>query len=506
MHTQSPWLDTAEKPSFGQIDGNVNVDVAIIGGGITGLTAGILLQRAGRKVAILEYAHIAGGETGHTTAHLTEVIDTRYHQLASDFGADGARNAARSSRAAIAQIERFISEYSIQCDFERVAAYLYTEKHDEIPELQREVQAMQRAGVTATLQENAPLPFVVAKAIEVPNQAQFNPVPYLHKLARELASAEGCLVLEHSRVIDIQDGEPCHVAVEGGHVTAQDVIVAANAPLNLLFLHTKLAAYRTYAIAAPLSTPPPKALCWDTAEPYHYIRTAPHRNNEQLLIVGGEDHKTGTKSDTTHCFEQLEAYTRERFGIDEVRYRWSGQIIEPADGLPYIGVNSLSKHVYVATGYSGNGMTFGTLAGMLLSDQILGKYNEWSALYDATRFHVLASAGQFISENKDYPAYFIKDRLTPAEAKSIESVQPNQGKLISIDGEKAAVFRDVTGELSVLSPVCPHLGCLVHWNDAEQTWDCPCHGSRFDGKGKPVNGPSLTDLKPLHAQEPAHKA
>lgn len=500
MQTQSLWLGQPSTISqLPKLEKDLRVDVAIIGGGITGITAGILLMRAGKSVAVLENARVGAGETGHTTAHLTEIIDTRYYQLISDFGRSGAKQALDSSRAAIDQIQSLIAEYSLeQCAFSRVFGYLYTDHSKGIEDIEKEAEALKKLGVTAQLTDSTPLPFPVARAIQIPNQAQFQPYNYVVQLASILNNAANCAVYEHTRVTEVHDGTPCTLTTDADiRVTATDVIVAANAPVNnWFFLHTKNYAYRTYALAAKLTAPLTRALYWDNGDPYHYIRTFENESGE-YVIVGGEDHKTGTKTDTLTCYENLEKYTRERFAIEAIPYRWSGQIIEPADGLPYIGLNSLSKHTYVATGFTGNGMTFGTLAGMLITDQILGVENEWHSLYAATRIHPLASASNFVSENVDFPTYYIKDRISGADTKSVEDVRPNEGKLVTVDGEKCAVFRDAEGHVHTLSAVCPHMGCLVHWNNAEQTWDCPCHGSRFDGTGKLLNGPALTDLKAL---------
>jgi glycine/D-amino acid oxidase-like deaminating enzyme/nitrite reductase/ring-hydroxylating ferredoxin subunit len=501
MNTQSLWLDhPASKPKFPQLKKDISVDVAIVGGGICGITAALLLQRAGKKVAVLDMAHIGGGETGHTTAHLTEILDTRYHELISDFGRDGATQAAASSRASIEQIQEWISEYSIDgCAFERLPGYLFTQNSEDADELKKETEALGQVGISANLVDTAPLPFATVKAIEIQNQAQFQPYNYLMALAAILAAAPGCFVFENTRATEIQDGTPCSVTTEHGSISAQDVIVAANTPVNnWLFLHTKVAAYRSYALAARVSSPLSRGLFWDTADPYHYIRGFDD-DTGSYIIIGGEDHKTGTRSDTEDCFGALEAYTRQRFTLESIPFKWSGQIMEPADGLPYIGLNSLSKHTYVATGFSGNGMTFGTLAGMLITDQIIGIQNSWQKLYDATRIHPFASAVNFVSENKDFPRYFVGDRIAGADANSAEAVRAHEGKIVTIDGEKCAVHRDAKGTLHTLSAVCPHMGCIVHWNNAEQTWDCPCHGSRFDGEGKLINGPALSDLKAMVA-------
>lgn len=502
METKSLWVETADKINFPALKADLEVDVAIVGGGITGLTAGILLQRAGKRVAIIDNAQIAMGETGFTTAHLTQILDNRYHTIISDFGEEKARLAADSKRAAINQIEALAREYDIACDFQRVDAFLYSENGGDAEDFDKEMEALRQVNISAELLLSAPLPFKTKQAIRIENQAQFHPRKYLLPMAHEIVRLGG-KIFEHTRVLDVQDGPPCLVDTENGRIKAQHVIISANVPVtNWLFLNTKISAYRTYALSAKLRTPlsPAQALhsglFWDSIDPYHYIRTYRGADGD-FLIVGGEDHKTGEKTDTDARFKNLEKYARERFDIGDIPYYWSGQIINTLDGLPYIGLNTMSQHVYVSTGYSGNGMTFGTLGGMILSDLILGRKNEWASLYEAARLHPTASVINFVAENVGIPIHFIGDRLTNDEAQSTREIGKNEGKLMTIDGEKVAACRGADGVLHVHSAVCPHMGCIVHWNSAESSWDCPCHGSRFDAEGKVSNGPALEDLKPV---------
>jgi glycine/D-amino acid oxidase-like deaminating enzyme/nitrite reductase/ring-hydroxylating ferredoxin subunit len=497
----SVWMDTTPETKYPSFSGDLWVDVAIVGGGISGLTAAMLLRKNGLSVAIVEKSTIATGESGYTTAHLTEVIDTRYHKLISHFGESGARMAALSSRAAIDRIESLCEQHKIDCGFERLPGYLYTEHRDEIDELRKETEAMRKVSVNAEMLDDLPEAFRSIGAIRIENQAQFHPRKYMLGLAR-LIPHDGSHIFENSKVTEIHDGRPCEVVTERGRIRCGNVLVLTNTPINnRVFLHTKLAAYRTYAIGAMLKEPlPARGLFWDTADPYHYIRTHRMDDGKEMLIVGGEDHKTGTRQNTDECYERLESYLRDRFDAGETQYRWSGQIMEPVDGLPFMGLNSLCEHVYVATGYTGNGMTFGTLAGMILSDLILGRTNPWADLYDATRIKPLAGAAEFISENKDFPAYFVADRLSKGDVEFLSDIQPGEGKLVSLDGKKAAVYRDDKGHVHALNPVCPHLGCHVHWNSAEKSWDCPCHGSRFSCKGEVANGPAVENLKAIEIE------
>ena len=493
--SQSIWRASASHPSFTPLAGDLTVDVAVVGAGITGLTAAARLANEGHSVAVIEMRGVGDGETGQTTAHLTEAFDARFTTLIKDFGEEAARLVARSHREAIEQIERFVRTYGISCDFRRVDGFLYTERAEDRDWLREELEASRRAGVRADWTDAVPLPFQTAGGIQYSNQARIHALQYLWQLASALGKAD-VRIYEQTRALSVAEGEPCRVETERGVVSARHVIVAANVPVNnRVFTHTFLYPYRSYAIAAQLMSVEIDGLYWDTDDPYHYTRVQ-DVDGRRMVIIGGEDHKTGTERDTAGRYGALERYARERFDIGEVEYRWSGQIIEPADGLPCIGPNALQSRVFVAAGYSGNGMTYGTAAGGILADLVLGRDNPYAELYDPRRFTPLASAKDYLAENIDFPRYFLLDRLTNAGAEDggIETVPRGEGRLLLVDGEKVAVYRDEQGSVHALSPVCTHLGCDVRWNTAERTWDCPCHGSRFSAEGRVVNGPAVSDL------------
>jgi glycine/D-amino acid oxidase-like deaminating enzyme/nitrite reductase/ring-hydroxylating ferredoxin subunit len=494
-YTNSLWSETAPTSRYPAPAGDATYDVAVIGGGITGLTTASLLQREGRRVAVLESRRIGKGETGKTTAHLTEALDTRYHVLVSRFGAEGARLGAEGQRAAIERIARFVEELAIVCDFRRVPGYLYAERPQDKDQLEREHEAAGRAGVAATLTTSVPLPFPTALGLCFPNQATFHPRLYLQALAEAFVAAGGT-IHEETHVSEVQEGEPCRVITDRAVVSAPAVVVAAHVPIiNRFFLITKLGAYRTYALGVELPFPT-DALFWDLGDPYHYTRPQ-QIDGRQFLIVGGEDHKVGEAPDTTIPFSRLEAYVRARYHYEPAAtdYRWSGQIIESADGLPYVGHNALSGRVFVATGYGGNGMTNGTLAAMVLADQVCGRRSRFGELLDATRIKPLASAKAFVAENVDFPKHLLKDRLPRPGSAELARLPPGEGEVLSLGGRRLAVYRNANGELSALAPECTHLGCLVHWNSTEKSWDCPCHGSRFDPHGRVLNGPAVTPLR-----------
>lgn len=496
--TQSIWFATSERKNFPSLSGDIETDVAIVGGGLTGMTAANRLAREGRRVILIEMRRFGEGETGHTTAHLTEEIDARYREIEKEHGSEAASLVARASRRAIDSIAARAAAEKIDCDFITVPGFLYTDRADHVENLRREAEAASRAGVEASFTNDGPLPFPVKGAIRFERQAQFHPLRYLAGLA-EGAAREGATIVHGVRAIEVEDGEPAIVRTDRGTIRARDVLITANVPVNQRgILQTKLPAYRSYALAAALRRPLEKALYWDTEDPYHYIRIETV-DGVDWLIAGGEDHRTGTRKDSDACFRSLERWVGERFEVDPARYHWSGQIIEPPDGLPYIGRNPHSDHVYVATGFSGQGMTFGTFSGEMLSDLVLGLSSEWSELFDPKRIPPARTVASYVKENLEFPKRLALDRLTvaDAEAASLDQIPPGEGKIVLIREHKIAASRSEDGQLRLLKAVCPHLGCDVSWNRAERSWDCPCHGSRFDEEGGLLNGPASTHLEPV---------
>lgn len=494
--SRSPWMDARPAPGFAPLDGEITVDVAIVGGGITGLTAAILLSEAGKTVALVEARRIAQGESGLTTAHLTAYPDAGMRALVDHFGKDKARTAWEAGASAIDRIEQLIVKRGILCDFQRLPAFLYTESATGAAALEDELAACKEAGVPASLaREGLPGPQPMMAALRFDGQAQMHPREYLVPLARALVR-NGGHVFEETRALQVVEDPSPRVITEHGVIHARDVIVATNAPMNnVVALQTKIAHYRTYAIGARITGPAPKGLFWDDLDPYHYVRT--HRiGGADLLIVGGEDHRTGQEHDTNERYRALMAWASERFPIGEVEYRWSGQIVEPVDGLPYIGHNSFSEHVWEATGYSGNGMTFGTVAGHVLSELVQGRPNPWGDLFEATRITPVASAVEYIKENASTFYHLVKDRLA-IDPTGIHKLPRGEGGIFNVRMRRIAAYRDHKGELHTLSPVCSHLKCIVDFNKAEKTWDCPCHGSRYDIDGQVLNGPATHALEKI---------
>lgn len=499
QETTSLWDATAPVPKFESIRPGMHVDVAIVGAGITGLTAAVLLKRGGKRVAVIEKGRIGGGETGNTTAHITEAIDRGYQSVARSFSKKAARLVAKAGRASIEQIASLVSELSIKCRFQRVPGYLYTEKRSYVGEVKREARAAAEAGLRAKFVTEVPLPFPVRGAVLFEDQAQFHPRQYIHGLASYIPG-DGNHIFDETHVHDITEGEPCVIETSGGKVTAHSVFMATNVPIvGFTTLHTRAAAYRTYAIAYRVTGDHPDGLFWDTADPYHYTRWQ-ETDSGTYLMVGGEDHKVGQADDTEKCFERVNQFAIEHFGSNPIHSRWSGQVIEPIDGLPFIGG---SGKIYVSTGYSGQGMTFGTLGAMIVSDLIEGRENRFADLFDEKRIHVRGAVKEFLTENVDFPKHIVADRIArrDVDGKSTDAVEPGEGKILSVGGKKIAAYRDDSGSLFALSPVCTHLKCDVAWNSAERSWDCPCHGSRFAVDGRVLNGPAREPLQELELNE-----
>jgi glycine/D-amino acid oxidase-like deaminating enzyme/nitrite reductase/ring-hydroxylating ferredoxin subunit len=490
--TDSFWMLTSELRVPPSLAHDLRTEVCVIGAGIAGITTAYLVVKAGKQVVVLEDGAVGGGETGRTTAHLANALDDRYHVLERLHGIEGARLAAASHTAAIDYIESIVGEEAIDCDFERLDGYLFVPPGSSTDVLAAELEAAQRAGVAGVERvSRAPLAsFDTGPCLRFPRQGQFHPLSYLNGLVGAIERMGGRL-FGKTHVTGVEPGPPARVTTDSGRtVTADFVVCATNTPvIDWLIIHSKQAAYRTFAIATRLSGSVPRALYWDTADPYHYVRMA-----GDVLIVGGEDHKTGQEDDGTERFACLESWTRERFPTAAVEFQWSGQVIEPMDGLAYIGRNPGDKaHIFVATGDSGQGMTHGTIAGILIRDLILGRANEWERLYDPSR-KSLKSAGEYVKENINAVKQYV-DYITPGEVRSEAEIRPGHGALVRQGLKKLAVYRDEDGILHRASAVCPHLGCIVRWNSVERTWDCPCHGSRFGVEGDVLNGPALGGLE-----------
>jgi glycine/D-amino acid oxidase-like deaminating enzyme/nitrite reductase/ring-hydroxylating ferredoxin subunit len=495
----SYWIDTTPRTSYPAMPGDLAVDVAVLGGGITGITAAMLLKRLGKTVALIEMGRIAEGVTGNTTAKLTSQHHLIYDSLIRDHGEQKARLYAEANEAAIDRVESLVEEKNIDCDFRRLPAFVYAESEDTVEQLRIEAKAARRLGIPASFASEAPLPFPVKGAVRFDEQAQFHVRKYLLALAEEIPG-EGSHLFENTRALDVHEGARCRVETDRGRVVAADVIVATHIPF--LFegqFWGKASPQREYGIAAKIGeTVASEGISISAESPTRSVRTA-DSDGQNVLIVVGESHKPGEDTDTERHYRNLEGWATERFGVTDFQNRWSTQDYSSVDGLPYVGrVGAGSEHVYVATAFRSWGMSNGTAAAMLLSDLIAGRENRWASLYDSTRTAPFAS-GQLYHEGLEEAMHFFKDRVTDSEAREIADVAPGEGKVVGRPGEQSAVYRDPEGNVHAVSARCTHLGCIVSWNPAEKSWDCPCHGSRFSVDGEVLHGPAVRNLEQRNA-------
>lgn len=496
----SYWIDSTSAAQFPSLSAetaiNGTVDVAIVGGGIAGLTAALLLKRAGKTVAVLEANQIATGTSGHTTAKITSLHQVIYADLIKEIGEEKAKLYGESNQAAIEQVAAFVAEEQIDCDFSRQSAYSFAESTDQLDQIKAEVEAALKLGLPASFVQETTLPFPIAGAVKFDNQAQFHVRKYLLHLANRIAG-DGSYVFEQTRVENVEEGAPCQVVTQQGVVKASDVIVATNLPiLNEGLFFAKSYAKRSYIVGAKIDPArAPQGMFIGVGQGYHSIRTTPD-DGGLVLMIGGGGHKVGTVTNTEEKYQKLEAFARSRFGLETIDYRWSTQDYVSFDKMPYIGkLTPFNEHIFVATGFSLWGMSNGTLSGMILADTILGFENPWASLYDATRATPFLKP-ESLKENMSVGMHWIGDRLKGLQSSSLDQLTAGEAKVITIDGNKVGAYRDENGQIHAVSAVCTHLGCIVNWNSAEKSWDCPCHGARFNCEGKVLHAPAIKDLKP----------
>jgi glycine/D-amino acid oxidase-like deaminating enzyme/nitrite reductase/ring-hydroxylating ferredoxin subunit len=510
-HTnRSVWtVGEPQRPGSNPLTTDISPDACVVGAGIAGLTTAYFLARQGKSVAVLEKNCIGCGETLHTSAHLSNAIDSGYREIQADHGRDGAKLAAESHTQAIATIERIANEEHIDCDFRRVDGFLFSHRPGSTSELEQELEAARNAGLGVVWEPTLPSSVAKGPCLRFPQQAQFHPGKYMAGLAKAAKNA-GVKIFTGTEVTEVSDGKSVEMKTRDGRtISAQSAVIATNTPFNdRVTMHTKQAAYQTYMIGVPIPAGSiESALYWDTADPFHYVRVVEvpdGSNTREILIIGGEDHKTGQAEDLENRFARLLSWARNHFGnLRDPEFRWSGQIMDSADGLAFIGKNPGGANVYIVTGDSGVGLTHGTIAGILITDLIVGHENPWQSLYDPSRKMVRA-AGEFVRENLNVAAQY-GDWVTSGDVADRSAIKPGSGAILRDGLSKIAVYRDEAGALHEYSAVCPHLGCIVAWNPTESSWDCPCHGSRFDARGKVLHGPATSPLQAVSRAEAARK-
>lgn len=505
MPVKSYWMNESGLSLYPKLDEDLQVDVVVVGAGITGITAAYLLKKAGKTVALLERDRWARVDTGHTSAHITYMTDKRLSELVTTFGKDHAQAAWDAGQAAMDQIRTLVEDEKIDCDFVTVPGYLHAKWQepaaDERDSFKQEANLAAELGFDAKYLESVPV--ANRPGIRFANQAKFHPLRYLAGLLPRIPG-HGSHVFEHSEATEFQN-DPLGVKVNGQFVRCNYLVLATHVPLvgntgfvSATLFQTKIASFSSYVIGAKLpKASTPEAIFSDTAQPYYFLRVDRHPRHD-YVILGGEDHKTGHAADAETNYARLEKLLAAIFPNADVNARWTGQVVETPDGLPLIG--ETAEQQFVATAFAGNGMTFGTLAGMMACDAALGRKNPWQVLFDVHR-KPLSSAWDYLKQNLDYPFYYLKDKLRAAEGTSLRDVQRGEGKILKINGERLAVYRNAHGNVTKLSPACTHMGCVVHWNQTDATWDCPCHGSRFRATGDVLAGPAETSLEDADAKQ-----
>ncbi|HAZ13167.1 MAG: hypothetical protein A2X86_20775 [Bdellovibrionales bacterium GWA2_49_15] len=492
------WEDSLCMPKFNPLSDNTEVDVCIVGGGIAGLTTAYLLTKEGKRVCVLEDAELCSGQTGRTTAQFVTALDDRFFEIERLHGEKGAKIAAESHATAIEKVKGIVRSEKIECEMEIVDGFLFAADDKRKDVLQDELKAITRAGLAnVKFIEHSPLAFFdTGPCLQFSQQMQLHPLKYLSALTDRIVRA-GSQIYTNTHVNHVKGGKHAEVKTDKGFVVhCKSIVMATNTPVNDLFaIHTKQAAYRTYVLGFDIPKGSiPNALFWDTLDPYHYVRLEQNGSGNDILVLGGEDHKTGQDDHPEARFEALEKWVRARYPMaGEVLYRWSGQIMEPVDGMGFLGHNPMDRdNVYVITGDSGNGMTHCTIGAMLVTDQIMGRENPWEDLYNPSRISMHA-VPEYMKENANVAAQYV-EWLEPKSVPNFEELFAGEGVVFRKGVRMIAAYKDDDNKLTFLSSACPHLGGVIHWNNVEKSWDCPCHGSRFEAKGKVIEGPAWSDL------------
>ena len=492
--TRSIWQATVEPRSYAPLTSDTEADVCVVGAGLAGITTAYELAKGGLKVVVLEKAsNIGAGETAHTTAHLVNAMDDRFTTLNKQAAHEAGRQARESHGAAVDWIERVAREEKIECEFMRVDGFLTPGPGEDPRVMEAELAAAQRAGFQgAELLASSPVEGLGGPCIRFPNQGQYHPLKFLNGVADAFVRLGG-RIFTNALVNDSAGGDDGHATTADGHtVRARSIMLATNSPAGRYLETLKMVPMRTFVVA--LEVPKgsvPRALYWDTMDPYHYVRLATDGTRE-LLIAGGGDYQTGTQDRGEQTFLEIADWARSRFEVDgQIVYKWSGQVLEPADFLAFIGRSHSDENVYLCTGDSGQGMTHSVIAAMRIGDLLLGRPERWP-VYDPKRL----SASAVMEYVKDAVGVGRKmlDHLKPGEYASVDDIPAGWGAVVRRGMKEIAAYRDENGALVERSADCTHAGCVVHWNSTEKSWDCPCHGSRFEPTGDVLNGPAVSPL------------
>jgi glycine/D-amino acid oxidase-like deaminating enzyme/nitrite reductase/ring-hydroxylating ferredoxin subunit len=503
----SLWQNNTEPYAAKKVDlTDKTFNVLIVGGGVTGITTALQLQKAGKRCIVVEAHNLCFGTTGGTTAHLNTFFDTSYDQIRSKFGEDDAQVTAKAAASALDLYRSNIETYHIDCGYEQKDAFLYAQDEKQAEELDKIYEASKNAGVDLAYTDRIPVPMDFKKALVYHDQAQVHPVRYVYALAREFESSGG-VILQNCRVMDVKEKEKAlEVETTEGILFAGSLIWATHIPPGINLLHFRCAPYRSYAMAVTLrDNAYPDGLAYDMYDPYHYYRTQ-EVDGKKYLIAGGEDHKTAHEQNTEACFAKLEAHLHTHFEVDEIAFRWSSQYFEPADGLAYIGhLPGNPEMVLVATGFGGNGMVYSHIAAITLTQMIISGRSEYEKIFSPDRIKPVAGFVNFVKENADVVKEFVGKRFAKENLAELAGLAPGEAKVVKYEGKSLALYKDEQGELYALNPTCTHAKCTVAWNTAEKSWDCPCHGARYSIHGEVMTGPARKGLEVVELKDLVNK-
>ncbi|KGX87236.1 FAD-dependent oxidoreductase [Pontibacillus litoralis] len=495
MKSTSIWIDQTNYPSFSELDRNLDVEVAIVGAGITGITTAYLLGKAGYKVALLEADTIAKGTTGHTTAKVSIQHDVIYHELMHHIGKERARNYYKANQEALEFMNDMVHEHGIDCDWTEQNAYIYTDKETTVEQLQQEARAYEQLGITGKYLSSIPIDLPTKAGLVVNNQAQFNPRKYLLYFVQQLADMD-VHIFEHTPVTDVIEGRVHKVETKSGyHISCHTIVACSHFPFyDKGFYFSRMYAERSYVIAAPLNKQAPKGMYLSADEPKRSIRTA-NLNGNNFILIGGESHKTGQSEDIENPFHQLQQFGKRYFDIQEPLYQWSAQDLTTLDNIPYVGQITTSRHnILIATGFRKWGMTNGTAAALLLTDLVQKQPSPYEDVFAPSRFYADPSIKHFLMQNVNVASQLMKGKLE-ITFRQPEDLQADEGATIYYNNQRAGAYKNTDGDIYIVDTTCTHLGCEVEWNNDEKSWDCPCHGSRFSIEGEVLEGPAKKSLK-----------
>ncbi len=498
--SRSYWMESGPAIDAVRLDGDMECDVAIVGAGIAGLSTAYELACAGQSVIVIDRGAVGRGMTARTTAHLATELDDFYADLIDIRGEEEARLFFESQRAAVDRIEAICREAAIDADFRRLDGYLIPTEEYPIADLEREFQACHKIGIEVEWADQAPVPGLeTGRSLRFPNQGRFHPTKYLAGLADAIRAKGGKLFADTAHVSEEEKDGRVEIRTERGPVIrAGAAVFATNSPTNnKVAIHPKQEPNRTYVIAGRVPKGSvPDVLVWDSYEKYHYVRLQEHSDGEDLLIVGGEDHRSGEADDMPDRFAALADWTRRRYpSFGKTEYSWSGQVMETIDFMPFSGRNPGNARIYIHTGDSGQGITNGVAGAMAIASLILGRECRFASVLDPGRKSASSTTaiGEFV-RGQIGAAKNLAEQLGPGELESIEELKPREGGILRRGLSKIAVYRDEKGDVIERSATCTHMGCVVHWNSFERCWDCPCHGSQFAVDGQVLNGPAVRPL------------